>query len=215
MSAHQPSTPVRVAIVEDNEDDRELFRRAVVRSPGLFCVGAFVTAEDALRELPKLLPDLVLMDIHLPGINGIECMRRLRRMQPAVKVVMVTSDRDDEYLFEALRTGADGYATKPCERAMLARVIEQTMAGGHPIAADMTLHLMQAALASPKRRLVVHPKLSPRENEVMALLAQGMENKEIAKRMEVSVFTVNAHLQSIYGKLEVNNRVEALRMVAE
>ena len=215
MSAHQPSTPVRVAIVEDNEDDRELFRRAVVKTPGLCCVGAFVTAEDALRELPKLLPDLVLMDIHLPGINGIECMRRLRRMQSAVKVVMVTSDRDDDYLFEALRAGADGYATKPCERTMLARVIEQTMAGGHPIAADMTLHLMQAALTSPKRRLMVHPKLSPRENEVMALLAQGMENKEIAKRMEVSVFTVNAHLQSVYGKLEVNNRVEALRMVAE
>lgn len=215
MSTCQPSISVRVAIVEDNEDDRELFRRALVKTPGLCCVGAFVTAEDALRELPKLLPDLVLMDIHLPGINGIECMRRLRKMQPAVKVVMVTSDRDDEFLFTAIGAGANGYVTKPCERTMLARVIAETMAGGHPIASDMTMHLMQAAITGPKRRLVTHPKLSPRENEVMTLLAQGMENKEIAKRIEVSVFTVNAHLQSIYEKLEVNNRVEALRMVAE
>lgn len=202
---------IRVAIVEDNPDDRELFRRAVVRSPGLSCVGAFVTGEAALRELPALLPDLVLMDIHLPGINGIECMKQVRKTLPRLNVVVVTSEHGDDYLFAALQAGADGYVTKPCDRVTLARVIQETMVGGRPIASDMTGHLVQAAMNPPKRRLQAHTGLSTRENEVMLLLAEGMENKEIAKRLQVSVFTVNAHLQSIYGKLNVNNRTEAIR----
>ncbi len=209
----QGSSPIRVAIVEDNYDARELFRRSVERSPGLSCVGTFITGEQALHELPSLLPDLVLMDIHLPGINGIECMKRLRRTMPAVKVVVVTSERDDDYLFAALRAGADGYVTKPCDRATLARVITETMAGGRPIASDMTGHLVQAAMNPPKRRLQTHPSLSPRENEVMALVAQGKENKEIAERLNLSVTTVNTHLQSAYGKLGVQNRVEAVRIL--
>lgn len=209
----QRSNPVRVAIVEDNEDARELFRRAVVKSPGLSCVGTFVTGEAALRDLPAAMPDLVLMDIHLPGISGIECMKRLRQTQTTLKVVMVTSEHGDDYLFTALRAGADGYVTKPCERRELAKVIQETTAGGRPIASDMTVHLVQAAMNPPKRRPQAHPSLSTRENEVMALVAQGKENKEIAKRLQVSVFTVNAHLQSIYGKLNVNNRTEAIRCV--
>lgn len=211
----QRSNPIRVAIVEDNEDARELFRRAVVKSPGLCCVGAFVTGEAALRELPSLLPDLVLMDIHLPGINGIECMKRIRKTLPRLKVVVVTSEHGDDYLFTALRAGADGYVTKPCERRELAKVIQETMAGGRPIASDMTGHLVQAAMNPPKRRLQAHPSLSTRENEVMALVAQGKENKEIAAQLGLSVSTVNAHLQSIYGKLGAQNRVEALRLAAE
>lgn len=211
----QRTGPIRVAIVEDNEDARELFRRAVVKSPGLSCVGAFVTGEAALRELPSLLPDLVLMDIHLPGINGIECMLEIRKSQPTLKVVVVTSEHGDDYLFTALRAGADGYVTKPCDRVRLARVIAETMAGGRPIASDMTGHLVQAAMNPPKRRLPSHPRLSSRENEVLGLIAQGMGNKEAAEQLGLSVSTVNAHLQSIYGKLGVQNRVEALRLVAE
>lgn len=211
----QRRDPIRVAIVEDNYDARELFRRAVVKSPGLCCVGAFVTGEEALRELPSLLPDLVLMDIHLPGINGIECMKQLRKTLPTLKVVVVTSEHGDDYLFSALRAGADGYVTKPCDRATLAKVIVETMAGGNPIASDMTGHLMQAAMNPPKRRLQAHPGLSSRENEVLGLIAQGMGNKEAAEQLGLSVSTVNAHLQSIYGKLGVQNRVEALRLVAE
>lgn len=208
----QPSANlVRVAVVEDNADDRELFRRAVAKSPGLCCVGTFVTGEGALRELPALLPDVVLMDIHLPGISGIVCMEELRKLQPTVKVIMVTSDRNDDRLFASLRAGANGYVTKPCDRHMLARVIAETMAGGHPIAADMTMHLMQAAMSKPKPRLTAHPDLSPRENEVLRWLAEGMENKEIALRLALSVCTVNAHLHSAYEKLGVRNRVEALR----
>lgn len=209
----QRKDPIRVAVVEDNEDARELFRRAVDKSPGLICVGAFVTGEAALRELPATMPDLVLMDIHLPGISGIECMKWLRKMLPTLKVVMVTSEHGDDYLFTALRAGADGYVTKPCDRVKLARVIAETMAGGRPIASDMTLHLVQAAMNPPKRRLQDHPSLSARENEVMALVAQGKENKEIADRLNLSVTTVNTHLQSAYGKLGVQNRVEAVRVL--
>lgn len=210
---HQQNQRIRVAIVEDHDGHRELFHRAVARSPSLCCVGAFVTGEQALKELPALLPDLVLMDIHLPGINGIECMKQFRKTMPGTKVVMVTSEHGDDYLFAALRAGADGYVTKPCDRITLAKLIVETMAGGRPIASDMTGHLVQAAMNPPKRRLQAHPSLSTRENEVMLLLAEGMENKDIAKRLGLSVFTVNAHLQSIYGKLKVSNRTEAIRCV--
>ena len=209
-AASPQQIPVRVAIVEDNDDARELFRRAVVKSPGLDCVGTYVTGEAALKELPSLLPDLVLMDIHLPGISGIECMQRLRVSLPTVKVVVVTSEYGGDYLFTALRAGADSYITKPCDRKTLARVIGETMAGGHSIASDMTGHLMQAVIAKPKPRLMSHPKLTVRENEVLGLLAQGLANKEIAERLNMSVFTVSRHLQNIYAKLEVSSRTEAL-----
>ncbi len=201
---------IRVAIVEDNPDDRELFRRGVVKAKNLACVGVYVTGEAALAELPTLLPDVVLMDIHLPGISGIDCMVELRRRLRPVKVIMVTSDRNDDRLFASLKAGADGYVTKPCDRHILARVIEETMAGGHPIASDMTLHLMQLATNPPKQRLREHPALSSRENEALRLAAEGLENKELARRMEVTVFTVNAHLHSAYEKLGVRNRVEAI-----
>lgn len=215
MTMQLSANLVRVAVVEDNPADLELFCRAVVKAADLCCVGTFVTGEAALRELPALLPDVVLMDIHLPGMSGIECMAELRKRLPTVKVIMVTSDRNDDQLFASLKRGADGYVTKPCDRHTLARAIVETMAGGHPIASDMTLRLMQAAVNPPRRRLPEHPALSERENEALRWLAEGKENKEIAKRMGVSVFTVNAHLQSIYGKLKVNNRVEALRAVME
>lgn len=213
MSAHQSSSSIRVAVVEDEPDARELFRRVIIKSAGHICVGAFITGEEALANLLVLPPDVVLMDIHLPGMSGIECMQSLRQKHPRVKVIMVTSDHSDECLFEALRAGADGYVTKPCDRPTLIRVIAETMAGRHPIASDMTMHLMQAAMNKPKSQWAAHPDLSPRENEVLRWLAQGMENKAIASRLGISVFTVNAHLQAIYGKLRVTNRVEALRVV--
>jgi two-component system, NarL family, response regulator LiaR len=208
----QASNPICVAIVEDNPDDRELFRRSVERSPDLSCVGTFITGEEALRVLPSLLPDLVLMDIHLPGINGIECMNRLRKILAEVKVVVVTSERDDDYLFEALRNGADGYVTKPCDRHTLARVIRNAMAGLHPISPDMTGVLVQAAINPPKPRLQPHPSLTTRENEVLRGLVEGRENKEIAEWLNLSVTTVNSHVQSIFGKFGVQNRVEAVRV---
>lgn len=206
--------PIRVAVVEDNEAARTQFQRAVVSSNGLSFVGAFVTGEDALRELPAIMPDLVLMDVYLPGISGIECTRRIRKLQLTPKVLVVTSDRDSECLFAALKAGADGYVTKPCDRPTLTRAIQEAMAGGRPIASDMTPHLVQAVMTRPTRRLQSHPRLSSRENEVLALVARGMANKEVATRLNLKVATVNVHLQSIYGKLGVQNRVAALQAVA-
>ena len=206
--------PIRVAVVEDNEAARTQFQRAVLRSNGLSFVGAFVTGEDALRELPAIMPDLVLMDVYLPGISGIECTRRIRKLQLTPKVLVVTSDRDSECLFAALKAGADCYVTKPCDRPTLTRAIQEAMAGGRPIASDMTPHLVQAVMTRSTRRLQFHPRLSSRENEVLALVARGMANKEVATRLNLKVATVNVHLQSIYGKLGVQNRVAALQAVA-
>lgn len=213
LSARHPTRIIRVAVVEDEADARHLFRAMLNRSAGLGCVGACISGEQALHELPAQLPDVVLMDIHLPGMDGIACMRALRKLLPKLKTVMVTSDRDDELLFESLGAGADSYVTKPCGRAELAKVIADTMAGKRAIATDMAGYLIKAAVHPPKRRLPPHPLLSERENEAMRWLAEGLGNSEIAERMGVSVFTVNAHLQNSYGKLGVNNRVEALRAV--
>lgn len=206
-------TPIRVAVVENNDAERMQLRQAVVRSNYLRFVGGFVTGEDAMSGLPAIMPDLVLMDVYLPGISGIECARRIRKLQPTLKVLVVTSDRDSECLLAALKAGADGYVTKPCDRPTLVRAVQEVMAGGQPISSDMTPHLVQAVMTRPMRQLQSHPRLSSRENEVMLLLAEGMENKDIAKRLGLSVFTVNAHLQSIYGKLNVSNRTEAIRCV--
>ena len=213
----QRSDPIRVAIVEDDANLLELLRRYVNRSPRLSCVGAYATGEEALRQLPLLnpQPNLVLMDLHLPGISGVDCIELLRLNSKHVKIVVLTGEMDRAYVLAATRAGADGYVTKPCSKVNLVRMIEETMAGHNSVSSTVAGHLMAAVASGPHGVFRPHPKLSARENEVMRWLAQGLENKEIAERLGVSVCTVNAHLQAIYDKLGVRNRVEALRMIGQ
>lgn len=211
MSAHD-AQPVRVALIEDDEHCRELLRRHVNKSPGLVCVGAYRTGEEALRELPLLQPppDVVVVDLHLPGVSGVLCLELLRLKLPSAKLVVLSGERERDYVLAATRAGAAGYLTKPCDRAQLARAIADAMAGRNPVSSTVAGHLLAAVAAGPTGAFRPHPKLSDRENEVMRWLVEGLVNKEIADRLGVSISTVNAHLHSIYTKLGVQNRVEAV-----
>lgn len=206
--------PVRVTLIEDDENCLELFRRHVNRLPGLICVGAYLTGEEALRPLPLLQPphDVVLVNLHLPGVTGVQCLELLRLSLPAAKLVVLSGERERAYVLAATRAGADGYLTKPCDRPQLARAIADAMAGRNPVSATVAGHLMAAVAAGAPAAFRPHPKLSDRENEVLRWLVEGLENKEIADRLQLSTSTVNAHLHSIYTKLGVQNRVEAVRL---
>ncbi len=212
MSAHN-GHPARVALIEDDANLLELLRRYTDRSPGLTCVGAYLTGEAALRELPLLRPppDLVLVDLHLPGIPGVDCLELLRLQLPAVKLVVLTGEHKPEYVLAATRAGADGYLTKPCDRPQLARAIADAMAGRSPVSFAVAGHLLAAVAAGPGGVFHPQPQLTDRENEVLRWLVEGLVNKEIADRLGVTISTVNAHLHSIYTKLGVQNRVEAVR----
>lgn len=212
MSAHD-GKPIRVALIEDNATFLELLRCFVNRSPGLTCVGAYLTGEAALRELPQLQPpaNLVVVDLHLPGVSGVLCIELLRLKLPGVKLVVLSGEQQRDYVLAATRAGADGYLTKPTDRPQLARAIADAMAGRNPVSATVAGHLM-SAVAAGTGMFRPQPKLSGRENEVLRWLVDGLENKEIADRLGVSTSTVNAHLHSIYTKLGVQNRVEAVRL---
>lgn len=213
MSAHD-AQPVRVALLEDNEELLELLRRYVNQSPGLICVGVYLTGEDALRELPLLQPppDVVVVDLHLPGVSGVLCLELLRLKLPGVKLVVLSGEQQRDYVLAATRAGADGYLTKPTDRPQLARAIADAMAGRNPVSATVAGHLMAAVAAGPAGAFRPQPQLTDRENEVLRWLVEGLGNKEIADRLGLSISTVNAHLHSIYTKLGVQNRVEAVRL---
>lgn len=214
MSAHD-AQPIRVALVEDDANLLELLRRYVNKSPRMTCVGAYLTGEEALRQLPLLQPppDLVVVDLHLPGVSGTQCIELLRISHPAVKLVVLSGEHQRDYVLAATRAGADGYLTKPCDRPQLAQAIEDAMAGRNPVSASVAGHLLSAVAAGANGAFRPQPHLSDRENEVLRWLVEGLGNKEIADRLGVSTSTVNAHLHSIYTKLGVQNRVEAVRAV--
>jgi DNA-binding NarL/FixJ family response regulator len=182
---------ISVALVEDNAGLRHSLGLLVEETPGLRGVGVFANAEEALRELPGRAPEVVLMDIHLPGMSGIECTRRLREVLPAARVIIITVYRDNESIFAALRAGAFGYLLKRAAPEEIVRAIVDVHQGGAPMSGE------------------VARKLSSREREVLELLARGRLDKEIAAELGVSLPTVRFHLKHIYEKLHVRTRVEA------
>lgn len=213
MSAHD-AQPLRVVLIEDDANLLELLRRYVIKSSRMTCIGAYLTGEEALRQLPELPqpPDLIVVDLHLPGISGVDCLGLLRDRFPSVKLLVLSGEQQRDYVLAATRAGAHGYLTKPCDRPQLLRAIEDAMAGRNPVSSTVTGHLMAAVAAATPAGFHPQPHLTARENEVLRWLVEGLENKEIAGRLAVSTSTVNAHLHSIYTKLGVQNRVEAVRV---
>jgi DNA-binding NarL/FixJ family response regulator len=203
---------ILVAIVEDNEGLRRSLKSVLEDAPGLKCVGAFSNAEEALCELPKRPPEVVLMDINLPGMSGIECVRRLRDLLPQVRVIMITVYRDNERIFEALRAGASGYLIKRAAPAEIVDAIADVHQGGAPMSSEVARKVVEAfqqpvaAGVEPGGEQV---ELSAREREVLELLSQGMPDKQIADKLSLSMRTVRFHLGHIYAKLHVRSRVEA------
>ena len=199
---------VKVAIVEDNKTTREGLKTVIDLSPGYRCVCVCQTAEEALGSIPKHQPDVVLMDIQLPKISGVECVARLKELMPQVQVIMVTVYQDPERIFRALRAGASGYLLKRATPEMVLNAIRDVQHGGVPMSAEIARKVIGYFKTQPVAAPEVE-KLSPRELEILNLIAPGFSNKEIADRLGVSIESIRWHLKNIYHKLHVHSRTEA------
>lgn len=208
-NAGKPDLRIRVSIVEDNRGTRESLTELLTRAPALRFVGAHPDGEAALRQLPGEAPDVVLMDINLPKMNGIECVARLKQYLPKTQVLMLTTYEEGDLIFDSLRKGASGYLLKNVLPAELIQAIEQVHAGGAPmsmqIARKVVSHFQQIKMPQSDME-----KLTKREQEILALLAKGYLYKEIADQLGISLSTVRAHLHTVYEKLHVQSRTEAV-----
>jgi DNA-binding NarL/FixJ family response regulator len=198
----------RIAIVEDNKVIRESLVEFVQADSDCRCVCACATGEEALAAIPQQQPEIVLMDIQLPNLSGIECTAQLKRLLPALHIIMVTVYEDTERIFKALRAGACGYLLKRCTPEELLSAIREVRQGGAPMSRDIARKVI-ASFQEPLVAAAEVEGLSPREHEILELLAQGFPNKEIAHRVGVSDGTVRWHLRHVYDKLHVRSRTEA------
>ena len=201
--------PITVAIVEDNDQLRATLARMLDKAEGFHCISQHATAEAALEALPKEPPEVVLMDINLPGINGVECVRRLKQANPKILAVMLTAYEDTENIFNALAAGAAGYLLKRAPRAEILDAIREVQRGGSP----MTTHIARKVVQSfqkPVASSEATESLSAREQEVLDHLSQGFLYKEIAEKMGISYETVHTYIRRIYEKLQVRTRTEAV-----
>jgi DNA-binding NarL/FixJ family response regulator len=197
------------SIVEDDAQVRASLAKLIDSSPGFRCVSQHGSAENALLEIPRVKSEVVLMDINLPGLSGVECVRRLKPQMPATQVIMLTVYQNTEHIFNALAAGATGYMLKQTPPSELLSAIRDVQGGGSPmsghIARKIVQSFQQAGVASAEAQ-----SLSPREAEVLALLAKGFLYKEIADQMKVTYATVHTHIRHIYEKLHVRSRTEAV-----
>jgi len=203
--------PITVSIVEDNDKLRGTLASVLNRAEGFKCVSSYPTAEDALKALPQDKPEVVLMDINLPGINGIECVRQLKTLLPKVQVMMLTAYEDTDNIFNALAAGASGYMLKRTPQAQLLEAIREVQRGGSP----MTTHIARKVVSSFQRTAAAASpteNLSEREQQVLDCLAQGFLYKEIAEKLGISYETVHTYIRRIYEKLQVRTRTEAVAL---
>lgn len=201
--------PIRVALVEDQRDTRESWSRLISSFPDFNCVCTCASGEEALRVIPVEKPDVVLMDVFLPRMSGIECTSRLKAMQPGTPIVMLTASDEDEILFLALESGADGYLLKRTKPMELRTALLDVLSGGAPMTSEIARHVV----ASFRRRggaLDPSISLTAREEETLVLLTKGYANKEIADYLNLSIETVRSHLKNIYTKMHVRSRAEAV-----
>ena len=198
-----------VAIVEDDGLLRRTLERLIGEARGYRCVGTFSTAEEALETIPALQPEVVVMDIHLPRMSGIDCTRRLKEKCPAIGVLILTVYDDSERIFEALRAGASGYLLKRSVAKEILPAILDVKDGGAPMSSQVARKVV-ASFRDLAKAAEETTSLSEREAEILAQLSKGYANKEIADRMHVSLSTVRTHLRHIYEKLHVRSRAEAI-----
>lgn len=200
----------QVAIVEDNAALGNGLRKIVESAPDFRCVGVWTTAEEALRKIDAFRPEVVLMDINLPGMSGIEATARLKHQIPEIQVVMVTVYRDHDQIFAALKAGASGYLLKRSTPEEVRQAIRDVRCGGAPMTAEIARRVVEAFhQPTPQDSQEEDMGLSKRQSEILEFLTQGLANKEIADRLNVSVETVRVHLRRVYEKLHVRSRTEA------
>lgn len=199
----------RVAVVEDSDTLRQCLEKMIRGTQGYKCVCTCATTEEALTEIPKAKPDVVMMDIHLPGESGIVCTARLRQKLPELQIIILTVYNDTKMVFEALKAGACGYVLKRADEKEILAAIAEVRAGGAPMTSEIARMLVRSFMEPPSASLSDKEQLSSREMEILALLAEGLSNKEIGGRLDISAGTVRAHLMRIYEKLHVRCRTEA------
>lgn len=200
---------IKVAIVEDDKTLRQGFEMLIGLTPGMKCLCSCDTVAEALRKIPKLEPNVVLMDLQLPDKSGIECTVRLKELLPDVHIVVVTVYEDSDRIFQALQAGACGYLLKRSLPEQIIAAIREAHEGGVPMTQEIARKVIGHFRARPKVEAQVEG-LTAREKEVLELVMQGLENEEIAERMGVGIATVRFHLQHIYEKLHVHSRNEMI-----
>jgi len=201
-------TPMaRIMIVEDNNVVRSSLEELVNSIPGCECIGCCANGEEGLKLIPRLEPDLVMMDIHLPNLSGIECTAKLKELMPGLSVLILTVYEDETKIFQALKAGASGYILKRSDPREIITAIEDVLAGGAPMTSSIGRKVVESFREStaPKEG---KDALSRRETEILEVLSQGLSNKEIAEHLSINVETVRWHLKQIYEKLHVHSRTK-------
>jgi DNA-binding NarL/FixJ family response regulator len=197
-------------IVDDHDLARAGLRSILASEPQLDVVGEAASGHEALALCRRLRPDVAIMDVRMPDLDGLAATRALKQEQPQIHVILITMHENPEYLLEALRAGASGYVLKGATKQMIVRTVRQAMHGKaalHPDLADQLLRQMAVGMEGPGARSA--PRLTPRELEILRLLTQGHTNGEIGRELQVSVSTVKAHVEHIFAKLEVSDRTQA------
>lgn len=200
---------IRVAIVEDNAAARDFVAGLIAGADEMVHVGSFASAEEAITGIPPLAPDVILMDISLPSLSGIDCTQRLKQRLPGVQIIMLTSSEDPSRVFESLKAGATGYVIKRASDAEIVGAVRDVMAGGAPMSPAIARKVVQFfGRQDPAPEI---SRLSAREVEVLEALSGGRQYKEIADWLSISINTVRNHIRGIYEKLHVNTREDAIR----
>jgi DNA-binding NarL/FixJ family response regulator len=201
-----------IAIVEDNKALANTLREMVELIPDCSCAGVWHTGEDALVKIPAFGPDIVLMDINLPGIDGIETTAKLKQTMPTLQIIMFTVYLDHDKIFDALKAGACGYILKRSAATDLPRALADLAQGGAPMSPEIARRVVEAfyrPASAPTPPSTEELNLTKRESEILSLLRTGLANKEIADKLNISTETVRVHLKRIYEKLHVHSRTEA------
>lgn len=200
---------IRVGIVEDIEEIRNAVAALLIWDEHFELVFTFSQAEEALETIPSLQPDIVIMDINLPGISGIECIRRVKPLSPATQFMIFTIYENDENIFTALEAGASGYLLKKSSMPQIAEALKELYAGGSPMSALIARKLVQR-YQKPVLKNDETGQLTPKEKEILLLLSEGLLYKEIADKLTITPGTVKQHIHRMYEKLHVSNKTEAI-----
>ncbi len=209
LASPRSATKAKIALVEDQKEVSENWSRLINSFPDFACVCTCISAEEALREIPAVQPDVILMDIFLPRMSGIECTARLKALLPDTQIIILTAMNDRELVFLALEAGADGYLLKRTKPADLRQALLDALAGGAP----MTSEIARRVIETFRRKAKTQEKvvgLSAREEEILVLLSKGYSNKLISDQLGLSIDTVCSHLKRVYQKMHVNSRTEAV-----
>lgn len=200
--------PIRVSIVEDLAEVRKGLTELVQSDKELLMTGSFEDAESAIQKLPGLQADIVIMDINLPGMSGIDCIKSIKEKCPGTQFMMFTVYENNEKVLQALQAGATGYLLKRTEPNRILESIKELNQGGSPMSSNIARKLLNIFLHEKEK--TKKEILTDRENEVLQLLADGLLYKEIADRLHISHGTVRQHIHNMYEKLHVHNRTEAV-----